>query len=247
MVGPGQRTSASTAEVSRRTLWDHNISHFIPTPSIAGAVRQAVGEQQRHEERLTAWSSARTFWRRLLRQPPPNPPAANEDVALQIVRRHLDDMGGAAYSATQSGLTISCRMVLKGEATRHLRGLVLETIAWKEARMIEAKECIEYLLTKDLLFCSLNEDAAARFKVDREKMDSLWWDFQKLSIAETFQFAPEDSCLPIYYPDPASWILTNICYAYMKSPRAFEQGRCVAAMGDFLVNPQVGTDMEADD
>ena len=131
MVGQGQQMSASTAEVSRRTFWDHNISHFkfIPTPSIAGIVRQAVGEQQRHEERLTAWSSARTFWRLLLRQPHPNPPAANEDIALQIVRRHLDDMGGAAYSATQSGLTISCRMVLKGEAIRHLCGLVLETIA----------------------------------------------------------------------------------------------------------------------
>lgn len=168
-------------------------------------------------------------------------------MALQIVRRHLDYMGGDAYSGSQSGLTVSCQMVLKREAPRHLRDLVLETIVWKEARMLEAKECIEYLLTKDLLFCSLSEDSAARFKVDREKMHSLYQDFAKLSIYETFQWAPEDSCLPIYYPDPASWILTNICYAYLKSPRAFDQERCMAAMRNFLVNPQLGTDVEADD
>lgn len=88
-------------------------------------------------------------------------------MAVRIIRPQLDDMGGAAYSATQSGLTISCRMVLNVEATQHLRGLVLETIAWKEARILETKECIESLLTKDELFCSLNEDAVASFKVCR--------------------------------------------------------------------------------
>ena len=102
-------------------------------------------------------------------------------------------------------------------------------------------------MTKDEPFCSLNEDAVASFKVCRENIYSLWRDFQKLSIAEKLRFAPGGSCLPVYCPGPAPWVLTNVCYAYMKSPRAFEQGKCVGTMGEFLVNPQVGTDMEADD
>ena len=131
-------------------------SAILSQPSIASSAQWAVG---------------------LVCSPPPASSARNN------VQRHLDEIGDAASSTPQVGLTQGCRMALEGGTAPQPEIRFLQLSYGK----LEAKSTLwgrAYLV-----------NATARLEVGSKAMDPLWRGFLGLSIAETFQSVLDDSCL----------------------------------------------------
>jgi len=153
---------------------------------------------------------------------------------LAEIDQYLQDLGSRASSEPYSGLATACSLVLDGKGSPSLKSLCLNTISWQTVQFMIAASVIDFLLEKDLLFRPVDYAMAMELSVDRLFMEDLWGKFGKIKGFEDIQTPTDDSCLPVYFPDAAQWILRVIAYNRGLYPLLFSMDEVEAAVRSHL-------------
>ena len=183
---------------------------------------------------LKVRAKSRTVWKRRGGVGVGQANSDQSDMQLAEIDQYRQDLGSRASSEPYSGLATACSLVLDGKGCPSLRSLCLNTISWQTVQFMIAASVIDFLLEKDLLFRPVDYATAMELSVDRLFMEDLWGKFGKIKGFEDIQTPTDDSCLPVYFPDAAQWILRVIAYNRGLHPSLFSLDEVEAAVRSHL-------------
>ncbi|KAN0068752.1 hypothetical protein V8E54_012921 [Elaphomyces granulatus] len=183
---------------------------------------------------LKVRAKSRTVWKRRGGVGVGQANSDQSDMQLAEIDQYLQDLGSRASSEPYSGLATACSLVLDGNGSPSLKSLCLNTISWQTVQFMIAASVIDFLLEKDLLFRPVDYATAMELSVDRLFMEDLWGKFGKIKGFEDIQTPTDDSCLPVYFPDAAQWILRVIAYNRGLHPSLFSLDEVEAAVRSHL-------------
>ncbi|CAG8903701.1 unnamed protein product [Penicillium egyptiacum] len=165
-VSPNQDSCTLLLVPSSRSLWSHNIAHFVLTPNIATAIANLPSDQSRHELLLQSRSQAQTFWARhrsirLPGQGHANEASEDSDMELGLIHSYLDELGNAAADQNRCTLATACHLVVDGRVGEDMKHRIVNTIAWQDTQMLRVYGLLSLLVDEALISPPLDERACS--------------------------------------------------------------------------------------
>ncbi|KAJ5229421.1 hypothetical protein N7489_010129 [Penicillium chrysogenum] len=241
-VSPNQDSCTPLLVPSSRSLWSHNISHFVLTPNIATAIANLPSDQSRHKLLPQSCSRAQTFWasHRSVRSPGQghaNEASEGSDMELGLIYSYLDELGSAAAGQNRCTLASACHLVIDGRVGEDMKHRIVNTIAWQDTQMLRVCELVSLLVDESLISPPLDERACSELaKKDYEARAGLASRVHNIPGIKEMAIPPfhDDRYIDIVFDDAYGMLVDAVYCEQVLNPMAFDIGKIEATIAAFL-------------
>ncbi|KUM55788.1 hypothetical protein ACN42_g11449 [Penicillium freii] len=248
-IGPNQETSTPLAIPAVRALLSHNISHFILSPRIETAIRNAPSSQQRHEAFLQSRTYARSFWRRIRRlvgserEPAqalvggsPTKDSTATDMRDVVIKSYLQDLGNLKQAIDYCTLATACQLALEGRGPRDLKDQAIAAISWQAAQMQIIGQLLEHLASQRLIMDVVDMELATQALSDHQ--DDIVLPLTNRLMADNnvrcLVNPPDEGYVGVHFEDAQNWLIEILAYNWLIHPDVFNLDRVANEVVAFL-------------